>query len=85
MVHFGKLPEQIDSEEINEYLAGLACDPRSSSRSSFKQMVYGLRYYYHLPGMNKNAIALPSLMKDTRPPVIYSIIRLLHLSVVVND
>jgi hypothetical protein len=27
-------------------------------------MVYGLRYYYRLLGMNKNAIALPSLKKD---------------------
>jgi len=33
-------------------------------------MVYGLRYYYPLLGMNKNAIALPSLRKDTKLPVI---------------
>jgi hypothetical protein len=52
---------EIDSEEINEYLAGLTRDPRSPSRSSFKHMVYGLRYYYRLLGMNKNAIALLSL------------------------
>ena len=70
VVHFGKLPEQIDPEEINEYLVALARDPRSPSRSSFKHMVYGLRYYYRLLGMNKNAIALPSLKKDTKLPVI---------------
>ncbi len=33
-------------------------------------MVYGLRYYYRLMGMNKNAIALLSLRKDTKLPVI---------------
>jgi site-specific recombinase XerD len=33
-------------------------------------MVYGLRYYYRLLGMNKKAIALPSLKKDTKLPVI---------------
>ncbi len=33
-------------------------------------MVYGLRYYYRLPGMNKNAIALPSLKGNTKLPVI---------------
>ncbi|MFH0758933.1 MAG: tyrosine-type recombinase/integrase, partial [Bacteroidota bacterium] len=33
-------------------------------------MVYGLRYYYRLLGMNKNAIALPSLKKDSKLPVI---------------
>ena len=48
VIHFGKLPEKIDPEEINEYLAALARDPRSPSRSSFKHMVYGLRYYYRL-------------------------------------
>ena len=33
-------------------------------------MVYGLRYYYRLLGMNKQAIALPSLRRDTKLPVI---------------
>jgi len=70
VVHFGKLPEQIDPEEINEYLVALARDPRSPSRSSFKHMVYGLRYYYRLLGMNKNAIALPSLKKYTKLPIV---------------
>jgi integrase/recombinase XerD len=64
VVHFGKLPEQIDPEEINEYLAALARDPRSPSRSSFKYMVYGLRYYYRLLGMNKNAIVICNTSKN---------------------
>ncbi len=70
VIRFGKLPEQIDADEINEYLVALARDPKSPSRSSFKHMVYGLRYYYRLLGMNKNAIALPSLRKDSKLPVI---------------
>lgn len=69
-LHFEKLPEQISEDEINEYLAALARDPKSPSRSSFKHMVYGLRYYYRLLGMNKKAIALPSLKHDTKLPVI---------------
>lgn len=69
-IHFGRLPEDICEDEINEYLASLALDPKSPSRSSFKHMVYGLRYYYRLKGMNKKAIALPSLKKDTKLPVI---------------
>jgi site-specific recombinase XerD len=70
VVHLGKLPEFVDPEEINEYLVSLARDPKSPSRSSFKHMVYGLRYYFRLMGMNKNAIALPSLKNDTKLPVI---------------
>ncbi|MEK0336611.1 MAG: phage integrase N-terminal SAM-like domain-containing protein [Nitrosopumilus sp.] len=45
-LHFGRLPENISDEEIREYLTGLALDPKSPSRSSFKHMVYGLRYYF---------------------------------------
>ena len=70
VIHFENLPEQIDPEEINEYLDALARDPKSPSRSSFKHMVYGLRYYYRLIGMNHKAIALPSLKKESKLPVI---------------
>jgi len=70
VIHFKRLPEQVSEDEINEYLVALARDPKSPSRSSFKHMVYGLRYYYRLLGMNKNAIALPSLKRDTKLPVI---------------
>lgn len=69
-MHFCQLPELVSEDEINEYLVGLAKDPKSPSRSSFKHMVYGLRYYYRLLGMNKQAIALPSLKQDTKLPVI---------------
>jgi len=69
-LHFNRLPHEIDEDEINEYLVGLARDPKSPSRSSFKHMVYGLRYYYRLLGTNKKAIALPSLKKDTKLPII---------------
>lgn len=70
VIHFQALPESIPEEGINEYLVSLARDPRSPSRSSFKHMVYGLRYYYRLLGDNKRAIALPSLKKETKLPVI---------------
>jgi site-specific recombinase XerD len=70
VIHFNRLPEQVTEDEINEYLVALARDPKSPSRSSFKHMVYGLRYYYRLLGMNKKAIALPSLKQDTKLPVI---------------
>lgn len=69
-LHFGKLPESISDEEINEYLTSLALSPKSPSRSNFKHMVYGLRYYFRHIGLNKRAIALPSLKKDAKLPVI---------------
>ncbi len=69
-LHFGRLPEQVSDDEINEYLTSLALDPRSPSRSSFKHAVYGLRYYFRLIGQTKRAISLPSLKGDTKLPVI---------------
>ena len=69
-LHFDQLPDQIEEDQINEYLVALALDPKSPSRSSFKHMVYGLRYYYRLLGLNKKAIALPSLKGDTKLPII---------------
>jgi site-specific recombinase XerD len=69
-LHFGKLPQHIEEEEINEYLVALALDPKSPSRSSFKHMVYGLRYYYRLLGLKGKVIALPSLKRDTKLPII---------------
>lgn len=38
-LHFGKLPELLSEDEINDYLAGLARSPLSPSRSNFKHMV----------------------------------------------
>jgi site-specific recombinase XerD len=69
-LHFKQLPQFIDEDDINEYLVALARDPKSPSRSSFKHMVYGLRYYYRLLGLNKKAIALPSIKEETKLPII---------------
>ena len=69
-LHFGKLPELVSDDEINEYLASLALSSKTPSRSNFKHAVYGLRYYFRLIGQNKRAIVLPSLKQDTRLPVI---------------
>lgn len=69
-LHYQRLPELVSDDEINEYLTGLALSAKSPSRSSFKHAVYGLRYYFRLIGQNKRAIALPSLKKDAKLPVI---------------
>lgn len=67
---FGRLPEDIAEEEINEYLAALASNPQKPSRSTFKHAIYGLRYYFRLIGQNKRAILLPSLKEEFKLPVI---------------
>ena len=69
-LHFNRLPEHISDDELNEYLTSLAIDKNSPSRSSFKHMVYGLRYYFRHIGDNKRAINLPSLKREATLPVI---------------
>jgi site-specific recombinase XerD len=69
-MHFGRLPEHISDDELKEYLTTLALDPKSPSRSSFKHMVYGLRYYFRHIGQNNRAVALPSMKRDNKLPVI---------------
>ncbi len=69
-LHFHRLPEHISDDELKEYLTSLAIDKNSPSRSSFKHMVYGLRYYFRHIGDNKRAINLPSLKRESTLPVI---------------
>jgi len=69
-LHFERLPEHISDDELQEYLTSLAIDKNSPSRSSFKHMVYGLRYYFRQIGQTKRAICLPSLKKEMKLPVI---------------
>lgn len=69
-LHFNRLPEDICDDELNEYLTSLAISANSPSRSNFKHMVYGLRYYFRHIGQNKRAIELPSLKKEAKLPVI---------------
>ncbi len=69
-LHFGKLPEALNEDEINVYLVGLARSSLSPSRSGFKHLVYGLRYYFRLFGLNKRALSLPSIKHESKLPVI---------------
>jgi site-specific recombinase XerD len=69
-LHFERLPENISEEEINEYLAALASNAKTPSRSSFKHAVYGLRYYFRHIGQGKRAINLPSIKDEFKLPVI---------------
>ena len=71
-MEFDRLPEDISEDEINEYLTALAQSSNSPSRSSFKHAVYGLRYYFRHIGQNKRAIALPSMRKEVKLPVIFN-------------
>ena len=71
-LHFNRLPEDVSSEELNEYLVSLAVSAVSPSRSAFKHSVYGLRYYYRYVDLPDRAVRLPSLKKDAKLPTIFN-------------
>jgi site-specific recombinase XerD len=69
-LHYRRLPQDISEKEINRYLADLARRSKTPSLSQFKHTIYGLRYCYHLIGMNEKALKLPSLKHERKLPVV---------------
>lgn len=70
-LHFGKVPHQISVEEINAYLYRMTVHEKLSI-SYFKQAIYGLRHWFRLYGMEEHAIAMPSIKKEEKLPVVMS-------------
>jgi integrase/recombinase XerD len=70
-LHFGKVPHQITVEEINAYLYRMTVHEKLSA-SYFKQVVYGLRHWFRVFGMEEQAIAMPSIKKEEKLPVVLS-------------
>ena len=66
------MPEQLDPEQIQDYLGKLAGSAASPSRSSFKHTVYGLRFYFKLIGLPKRLIDLPSIRAKHKLPTVLS-------------
>ena len=55
-LQYGRLPEDIAEEEINEYLAALASNPKTPSRSTFKHAVSKVKHT--LSTLRFNCIAI---------------------------
>lgn len=70
-LHFGRVPHLISVEEINSYLYRMTVHEKLSL-SYFKQAVYGLRHWFRLFDMEEKAIAMPSIKKEEKLPVVMS-------------
>ena len=70
-LHFNRVPHHISVDEINSYLYRMTVHEKLSL-SYFKQAVYGLRYWFRLFGMEEKAIAMPSIKKEEKLPVVLS-------------
>lgn len=71
-LHFGKLPQHISEDELNKYMASLIRQSKKPSQTQFKFIVYGLRYYYRMLGMDNKVVRLPKIKHDKKLPVVLS-------------
>jgi len=70
-MHYKKLPLKLSMGELEEYLYHLI-QKDTDSKSSFKHLVYGLRKLYHLFGLEKLLLSLPSIKRVDKLPVVLS-------------
>lgn len=70
-LHFNCLPTELQDDQIEDYLHGLLRNS-TPSESYFKHTVYGLRFIFRLEGLNDKRIALPSIKKEKKLPIVLS-------------
>jgi len=71
-LHFGQLPTTLDQDQINDYLHLMQQEHKTPSESYFKFTVYGLRYAFRISGLQEARVALPSIKRDKKLPVVLS-------------
>jgi site-specific recombinase XerD len=71
-LHFGKIPTELDSEQIQDYLFYLQKKSKSPSQSYFKHTVYGLRFLLKSEGLSYDYLSLPEIKREKKLPVVLS-------------
>jgi len=68
-LHFNCSPEELDEEQVLDYLQYLKTQSHTPSSSYFKHTVYGLRFAYKVLGIAGKRVFLPSLKLPKKLPV----------------
>ena len=71
-LHFGKIPTELDVEQVQEYLCILQKLSKTPSLTSFKHTVYGLRFMLKSEGLPYEFLHLPSIKHDKKLPTVLS-------------
>jgi integrase/recombinase XerD len=71
-LHFGKLPTNLDQEEVHEYLFMLQKKSKTPSQTYFKHTVYGLRFLLKSEGLPYSYLHLPEIKGEKKLPVVLS-------------
>jgi integrase/recombinase XerD len=71
-LHFGKIPTELDVEQVQEYLFLLQKRSKTPSQTYFKHTVYGLRFLLKSEGLPYAFLHLPSIKHEKKLPTVLS-------------
>jgi len=71
-LYFGKIPTELDPEQVHDYLFYLQKKSKSPSQAYFKHCVYGLRFLLKSEGLSYEYLRLPSIKHEKKLPVVLS-------------
>lgn len=71
-LYFGKLPTELDPEQVQDYLYFLQKKSKTPSQTYFKHCVYGLRFLLKSEGLPYDFLRLPSIKHEKKLPVVLS-------------
>ena len=71
-LYFGKIPTQLDPEQVHDYLFYLQKKSKTPSQTYFKHCVYGLRFLLKSEDLPYDYLRLPSIKHEKKLPVVLS-------------
>ena len=71
-LYFGKIPTELDPEQVQDYLFSLQKKSKTPSQTYFKHCVYGLRFLLKSEGLPYEFLRLPSIKHEKKLPVVLS-------------
>lgn len=71
-LYFGKIPTELDAEQVQDYLFYQQKKSKTPSQTYFKHCVYGLRFLLKSEGLPYEFLRLPSIKHEKKLPVVLS-------------
>jgi site-specific recombinase XerD len=71
-LYFGKIPTELDPEQVQDYLFFQQKKSKTPSQTYFKHCVYGLRFLLKSEGLPYEYLRLPSIKHEKKLPVVLS-------------
>lgn len=71
-IYFGKIPTELDPEQVQDYLFYQQKKSKTPSQTYFKHCVYGLRFLLKSEGIPYEYLRLPSIKHEKKLPVVLS-------------